>query len=175
MLGSLTSCLLWSQWREKRSRRMRNPQFYVSGKRPMGLPLLTSPLLVRSPSARAARICISRIRKVCHSDMELASFVLDCHIAWVLIFQSEPTALRRFVLNLMHLYFSILEDQHFCLIPCVTATPPGRTHPIVVHLSHIENGLCGSRVSFLCIYRGVPYGALNPSGALIPSHTKIAV
>ena len=38
MPGSLTSCFLWSWWREKRSRhsrRMRNPQFYVSGKRPM--------------------------------------------------------------------------------------------------------------------------------------------
>ena len=34
----LTSSFLWSQWREKssrHSRRMRNPQFYVSGKRPM--------------------------------------------------------------------------------------------------------------------------------------------
>ena len=34
---SLTSGFLWSQWRGKRSRhsqRMRNPQFYVSGKRP---------------------------------------------------------------------------------------------------------------------------------------------
>ena len=39
MAGSLTSVLLWSQWRGKRSRhprRMRKPQFYVSGKRPMG-------------------------------------------------------------------------------------------------------------------------------------------
>ena len=35
MLGSLTSGFLWSRWRGKRSRRMRNPQFYVSGKRPM--------------------------------------------------------------------------------------------------------------------------------------------
>ena len=36
--GSLTSGLLWSRWRGKRSRhsrRMRNPQFYVFGKRPM--------------------------------------------------------------------------------------------------------------------------------------------
>ena len=39
MPGLLTSGFLWSQWRGKRSRhsrRMRNPQFYVSGKRPMG-------------------------------------------------------------------------------------------------------------------------------------------
>ena len=38
MPGSLTSGFLWSQWRGKRSqysRRMRNTQFYVSGKRPM--------------------------------------------------------------------------------------------------------------------------------------------
>ena len=38
MSGLLTSCFLWSRWRGKRSRhsrRMRNPQFYVSGKRPM--------------------------------------------------------------------------------------------------------------------------------------------
>ena len=35
--GSLTSDFVWSRWRRKRSRhsrRMRNPQFYVSGKRP---------------------------------------------------------------------------------------------------------------------------------------------
>ena len=38
MTGSITSGFLWSRWRGKRSRhsrRMRNPQFYVSGKRPM--------------------------------------------------------------------------------------------------------------------------------------------
>ena len=38
MLGSLTSGFLWSRWRGKRSqhsRRMRNPQFYLSGKRPI--------------------------------------------------------------------------------------------------------------------------------------------
>ena len=38
MPGALTSGFLWSRWRGKRSRhswRMRNPQFYVSGERPM--------------------------------------------------------------------------------------------------------------------------------------------
>ena len=38
MPGSLTSGFLWSRWRGKRSRHsrhMRNPQFHVSGKRPM--------------------------------------------------------------------------------------------------------------------------------------------
>ena len=36
--GSLTSGFLWNRWRGRRSRhswRMRNPQFYVSGKRPI--------------------------------------------------------------------------------------------------------------------------------------------
>ena len=40
MLGSLTSGFLWSRWWGKRSRhsgRMRNSQFYVSGKRPKDL------------------------------------------------------------------------------------------------------------------------------------------
>ena len=40
MPGSLASGFPWSRWRGKRSRhsrRMRNPQFYVSGKRPMHL------------------------------------------------------------------------------------------------------------------------------------------
>ena len=39
MPGSLISGFIWSRWRLKRSRhsrRMRNPQFYVSGKRPIG-------------------------------------------------------------------------------------------------------------------------------------------
>ena len=38
LLGSLTSGFFWSRWRRKRSRhtrRMRNPQFCESGKRPM--------------------------------------------------------------------------------------------------------------------------------------------
>ena len=34
MPGSLTSDFLWNRWRGKHSRRMRNPQFCVSGKRP---------------------------------------------------------------------------------------------------------------------------------------------
>ena len=38
MPGSLTSCFLWNLWwgkRSQHSRRMRNPQFCVSGKRPI--------------------------------------------------------------------------------------------------------------------------------------------
>ena len=39
MPGSITSGFLWSRWRgirSQHSRCMRNPQFYISGKRPMG-------------------------------------------------------------------------------------------------------------------------------------------
>ena len=38
MPGSLTNCFYWSRWpgkRSRHSRRMHNPQFYVSGKRPI--------------------------------------------------------------------------------------------------------------------------------------------
>ena len=53
MPGLLTSGFLWSRWRGKRSRhsrRMRNPQFYASGKRPISpwRPLLV--LLFWSPA-----------------------------------------------------------------------------------------------------------------------------
>ena len=43
MPGSLTSGFLWSQWRGKRSwhsRHMHNPQFYISGKRPIEICVL---------------------------------------------------------------------------------------------------------------------------------------
>ena len=43
MTGSLTSGFLWRRWRGKRSRhsrRMRNPQFYISGKKPIMEPLM---------------------------------------------------------------------------------------------------------------------------------------
>ena len=42
MLGSLTSGFLWSRWRRihsRHSQRMRNPQFYASGKRPIAVTL----------------------------------------------------------------------------------------------------------------------------------------
>ena len=47
MLGSLTCGFLWSRWRGKRSRhsrRMRNPQFYLSGKRPIEIGIMQFPL-----------------------------------------------------------------------------------------------------------------------------------
>ena len=53
MSGSLTSGFLWNRLRGKRSRhsrRMRNPQFCVSGKRPIGLADGLAPLGAR-PSA----------------------------------------------------------------------------------------------------------------------------
>ena len=49
MPGSLKSGFLWSWWRGKRSRhsrRMRNPKFYVSGKRPMAFHLLVTESLL---------------------------------------------------------------------------------------------------------------------------------
>ena len=54
MPGSLTSSFIWSRWRGNRSRhsqRMRNPQFYVSGKRPIPWNLLAHiPLLLMNNS-----------------------------------------------------------------------------------------------------------------------------
>ena len=55
MPGSLTCDFLWSQWRGKHSRhsrRMRNPQFNVSGKRPMPWP-------VTKLQPRMTEICIA--------------------------------------------------------------------------------------------------------------------
>ena len=46
MLGLLASCFLWSRWRRKRSRhsrRIRNLQFYVSGKRSIGGGFMINP------------------------------------------------------------------------------------------------------------------------------------
>ena len=48
MPGSLTTGFLWNRWQGKRSwhsRRMRNPQFYVSVKRPIDMALLCAVLL----------------------------------------------------------------------------------------------------------------------------------
>ena len=57
MPGSLTSCFLWSQWHEKRSRHslrmLRSPQFYASGKRPMHYICLQSDLKYWSICAKA--------------------------------------------------------------------------------------------------------------------------
>ena len=41
--GSLPSGYLWSRWQVKRSRRMRNPQFHISGKGPICSTVSTYP------------------------------------------------------------------------------------------------------------------------------------
>ena len=62
MPGSLTSGFLWGQWRGKRSqhsRRMRNPQFYIYGKRPIGqnLSKYVSPSIPLVPHICASELC----------------------------------------------------------------------------------------------------------------------
>ena len=61
MPGSLTSGFLWSPWRGKHSRHsrsMRNPQFYVSGKKPM--PVTTECTSVdQTDSATAIQYCVA--------------------------------------------------------------------------------------------------------------------
>ena len=61
MPGSLTSGFLWNRWRGKRSwhsRRMRNMQFYVSGKRPIAY---TLDLLTLSGRLTTATLTIIRL------------------------------------------------------------------------------------------------------------------
>ena len=68
MPGSLTSGFLWSSWRGKRAQhswRMRNQQFYVSGKRP-----ITSPLHI------AKKICQIIQRKPALQKVEYDSMKL---------------------------------------------------------------------------------------------------
>ena len=61
MPGYLTSGVIWSRWRGKRSRhsrRMRNPQFYVSGKRPIAADVLAhwfEPMMV----SKLTHICVT--------------------------------------------------------------------------------------------------------------------
>ena len=69
MPGSLTSGFLWSRCQGKRSRysrRMRNPQFYISGKRPMEMASqITSVTIVYSTlysmcrSKKTSRLCVT--------------------------------------------------------------------------------------------------------------------
>ena len=68
MPGSLTSGILWSQWREKRSRhchRMLKPQFCVSGKRPMTIsaPVRLSWRIWSNWHPRTANITITKKQK----------------------------------------------------------------------------------------------------------------
>ena len=60
---SLTSDFLWRRWRGKRSwhsRRMPNPQFYVSGKRPMAWTAVAIAAFIKTPIAY--RIIIDTLR-----------------------------------------------------------------------------------------------------------------
>ena len=74
MSGSLTSGFLWSQWRGKRSqhsRRMRNRQFYVSGKRPIVCLIMTN-----IPLERHLIVCI--VMYLCHwhlNECNLCSWI----------------------------------------------------------------------------------------------------
>ena len=61
MPGSLTSGFLWSRWRGKHfrhSRRIRNPQLYVSGKRPAGYDMLTHNISTFSAYSFATKLCL---------------------------------------------------------------------------------------------------------------------
>ena len=75
MWGSLTNGFLWSRWQGKRSRhswRMHNPQFYVSGKKPIqqqqqnGRRDLAKPSTVSTLSF-ASQPCSDKIDNVKHS------------------------------------------------------------------------------------------------------------
>ena len=60
MPGSLTSGFLWCRWQGKRSRhsrRMHNPQFYVSGKRPMDTVAVIQFKVFPSPVNACGHVC----------------------------------------------------------------------------------------------------------------------
>ena len=62
MPGSLTIGFLWSRWRGQRSRhsrRMRNPQIYVSGKRPMSPEPITGLILGLRRANERRRYCVT--------------------------------------------------------------------------------------------------------------------
>ena len=67
MPGSLTNGFLWSRWRgnhSRQSRSMRNPQFYVSGKRPIALAIdLLQPYTKPSISAFIRTMSASQLMR----------------------------------------------------------------------------------------------------------------
>ena len=68
MSGSLTSGFLWSRWRGNRSRLsrcMRNPQFYVCGKRPMGF----------LPDTQNCGLCMCRERFPHHRGLAIPTCI----------------------------------------------------------------------------------------------------
>ena len=82
MPGLLTSGFLWSRWRGKRSRRMRNPQFDISGKRPMADDTVEDGLLSDDITwTDAANVYWTHSEtsvkcNYCHS----ATFICECHL-----------------------------------------------------------------------------------------------
>ena len=79
MPGSLTSSFIWSWWRGKRSRhsrRMRNPQFDVPGKRPMAVQLIKGSGLESSEAWRChdmkalSTLLWEELSPVCSPDKE---------------------------------------------------------------------------------------------------------
>ena len=84
MPGSLTSCFLWSRWRENRSRhsmRMHNSQFCVSGKRPIN-PTINLSNISSGDMARATimYLCIPTLPedRLCISLSAIALYSLAC-------------------------------------------------------------------------------------------------
>ena len=79
MPRSLTRGFLWNRWRGKRSRRMRNPQFYVYGKRPLvELCLIIQEVWSVIPQAIIARLgpFMSRRCRVVHEANGLSQPLL---------------------------------------------------------------------------------------------------
>ena len=81
MPGSLTSVFLWSRWWWKRCRRLRNPQFYESGKRRIGKQASLLPLLAHFvDEPKRCDISIMAIHKSC----ALVQYSIDhpSHAPW---------------------------------------------------------------------------------------------
>ena len=100
MPGSLTSGFLWTRWRGKRSRhsrRMRNPQFYVPGKKPMtnawwlvvaGLILLQPLMRQLASDGRCDCLSVSQNWSLYFSLFRRAYFWMSCcdlHWVWFMI------------------------------------------------------------------------------------------
>ena len=103
MAGSLTSGFLWNRWQGKRSRhswRMRNPQFYVSGKRPIptnlveGRPIPTSLVEVEAlawicaPSA-VLNQCLIILQKYRKGLYSWPTFQMRLHHTWHRLIKSQ--------------------------------------------------------------------------------------
>ena len=85
MPGSLTNDFLWSRWWGKRPRhplRMRNPQFYVSGKRPIGVIICLRQgkySLMRGLNRSIPERIYSISQEIC------TRFLLCCALLWLYI------------------------------------------------------------------------------------------